>query len=225
MPSTLRRLVRALFVLPLLAPGASRLAAQAPPPDWKWVLDRPAPLAMTADVPDSAWSFVTMAPGWHLTTGPGAFVFHPAYEGRGQFSVEVEAFLFPGKSSEGWGIFFGARDLERASDRTYSAVLVRHDGAVSVVSQRGTVLTTHRAWLADSAVRVQRADSTARNVVRADVERDRVLVRVNGAPIAVLKRADLPVDGLLGFRVGREVNLHATRLDVTYRLAPVPPPR
>ncbi len=163
-----------------------------------------------------------MPPGWHLTTGPGAFVFHPAYEGRGQFSVEVDAFLFPGGSSEGWGLFFGGTSLDRPTDRTYCAVLVRHDGAVSVISQRGATVTTHREWSADSAVRIQRGDSTARNAVRADVERDRVVVRVNGSQVATFNRTDLPADGALGFRVGRGVNLHAIRLDVTYRLAPVP---
>ncbi len=199
-------------------------AQQAPPADWKWVLDAPARMVTTSEVPDSAWTFVAMPPGWHLTTGPGAFVFHPAYEGRGQFSVEAEAFLFPGQSSAGWGIFFGASDLARPDNRTYSAILVRHDGAVSIVSQRGTNVTTHRAWAPDTLVRVQRGDSTARNAVRADVGRDSITVRINGARVAAFDRASLPVDGALGFRVGRGVNLHAIRLDVTYRLAPVPVP-
>jgi hypothetical protein len=30
------------------------------------------------------------------------------------------------------------------------------------------------------------------------------------------------VEGAFGFRVGREVNLHITTLDITERLAPVP---
>lgn len=145
--------------------------------------------AATADARDSSWTLVAMPPGCHLTTGPGAFVFHPAYDGRGQFSVEAEAFLFPGQSSAGWGIFFGGSELARPDNRTHTAVLVRHDGAVSVISQRGTDVTTHRAWAPDTAVRVQRGDSTARNAPRADV------------------------------------NLHAIRLEVTYRLAPLPAKR
>jgi hypothetical protein len=74
----------------------------------------------------------------------------------------------------------------------------------------------------DSAVRVQRGDSTARNAIRAEVGRDSVIVRVNGARVAALDRAAVPIDGALGFRVGKGVNLHLIRLDVTYRLAPVP---
>ncbi len=138
------------------------------------------------------------------------------------FSVEAEALLFPGQSSAVCGIFFGGSELARPDNRSYSAILVRHDGSVSVISQRGTNVTTHRAWAPDTAVRVQRGDSTARNAVRADVGRDSITVRINGARVAAFDRATLPVDGALGFRVGRGVNLHAIRLDVTYRLAPVP---
>lgn len=212
--------VRLLLLLLVVAPTVR--AQMSAPPEWKWTLDAPARLVTTAQVPDSTWSFVEMPPGWHLTTGPGAFVFHPAYEGRGQFTVEAEAFLFPGANDAWWGIFFGASALDSANDRSYSAVLVRRDGAVSVISQRGSAVTTHRDWAPDSAVRAQRGDSTARNVVRADVERDRIVLRVNGVPVATLSRVDLPADGALGFRIGQGVNLHIIRLDVTYRLAPVP---
>ncbi len=97
-----------------------------------------------------------------------------------------------------------------------------YDAAVTVVSQRGSSSTTPRAWTPDTAARAQRGDSTARNVIRADIGRDSVTVRINGARVAAFGRAALPTDGALGFRVGRGVNLHAVRLDVTYRLAPVP---
>jgi hypothetical protein len=206
----------------ILGSPAVVAAQPATPPDWKWVLDAPARLVTSATLPDSAWTFVAMPPGWHLTTGPGAFVFHPAYEGRGQFSVEAEAFLFPGRSPHGWGIFLGGSDLERRENRSYTMILVRHDAAVSIIRQRGATSETVRAWSPDPVVRAQRGDSTARNSIRADVSRDSVVVLINGSRIAAFDRAALPVDGTLGFRVGEGVNLHAIRLDVTYRLAPVP---
>ena len=37
-----------------------------------------------------------------------------------------------------------------------------------------------------------------------------------------LPRSELNLDGQFGFRVGKDLNLHASRLDVTHRLAPVP---
>lgn len=215
--------IRALIICLCSALSSMPSAAQlATPSDWKWVLDAPARLITSGDVRDSAWTFVAMPPGWHLTTGPGAFVFHPAYAGHGAFTVEAEAFLFPGQSAHGWGIFLGGHDLDRPGGRAYTAILVRHDGAVTMFSERNAQVVTHRAWMADSAVRVQRGDSTARNAIRADVGRDSVVVRINGTRVAAIDRGAVPIDGALGFRVGQGVNLHVIRLDVTYRLAPAP---
>jgi hypothetical protein len=48
---------------------------------------------------------------------------------------------------------------------------------------------------------------------------------VNGTRVRTWPRTELAIDGAFGFRVGKRVNLHATRLDVTHQLAPVPPGR
>ena len=40
--------------------------------------------------------------------------------------------------------------------------------------------------------------------------------------IAKVPRAGLSTDGAFGFRVGKDLNLHISTLDVTHRLAPVP---
>jgi len=45
-----------------------------------------------------------MAPGWHLTTRPGAIVFLPDYTNRGRFVLESESFRFPGTSPAGFGV-------------------------------------------------------------------------------------------------------------------------
>ena len=45
---------------------------------------------------------------------------------------------------------------------------------------------------------------------------------LNGTRVGTWARAQLSLDGAYGLRVGAKVNVHATRLDVTNRLAPVP---
>jgi hypothetical protein len=65
-------------------------------------------------------------------------------------------------------------------------------------------------------------EGTAKNVMRVSVDADSVRVDVNGTRASTLPRGVLPLDGTFGFRVGRDLNLHASRLDITYRLAPVP---
>src|SRR5688572_21796033 len=83
---------------------SSGASAQHTPQGWRWVTDRPAAGAEL--------SFITMAPGWHITTKPGTLLFHPGFEGRGRYSVEAEIFLFPGDNQEEYGLFIGGSDLE-----------------------------------------------------------------------------------------------------------------
>ncbi|MDZ4863319.1 MAG: hypothetical protein SGJ01_07720 [Gemmatimonadota bacterium] len=51
------------------------------------------------------------------------------------------------------------------------------------------------------------------------------VLKANGLDVLVLPLAGVSLDGQFGFRVGRGVNLHASTLHVTSRLAPVPAPR
>jgi hypothetical protein len=66
MRRTLFFVILALFVL-----IASSHAQLRTPSDWRWRTDAPAQLVTGEDVPASAWRFVAMPPGWHVTTGPG----------------------------------------------------------------------------------------------------------------------------------------------------------
>jgi len=45
---------------------------------------------------------------------------------------------------------------------------------------------------------------------------------VNGAKVLTVPRAGVETDGRFGFRVGKDVNLHISTLNVTRKLAPVP---
>jgi hypothetical protein len=43
---------------------------------------------------------------------------------------------------------------------------------------------------------------------------------VNDSLVVTLARGQVPTDGMFGFRVGKDVNVHITTLDVLQRLAP-----
>jgi hypothetical protein len=79
------------------------------------------------------------------------------------------------------------------------------------------------AWKAnDAVVPHPGGDATARNVLRVEVGATDVAFSANGKEIAKVPRAGLATDGAFGFRVGKDLNLHISTLDVTQRLAPVP---
>ncbi len=202
-----------------VAPASAQLAT---PTEWKWVTDTPAELVTQQAVPEGGWRFVAMPPGWHVTMGPGGVLYEPSYRADDRFAVEAEIFLFPSPDNVGYGVFLGGQNLESAT-RSYIAFLARGDGSAGIFHYDGTTAQPVVAWSKHEAVLAGKPNGTSKNVIRVEAERDSVVFKVNGGVITTLARADLAVAGHVGFRVDGGVNLHASNLDITYRLAPTPP--
>lgn len=198
---------------------ASASAAQhTVPSEWHWVLDRSAQLVETAAVPDSAWRFVEMPPGWHVTTGPGAFLHAPRLRARAPFVLASTAYLFPNPSNEGFGLFIGDddRDPELPSG---TAFLLRRDGAATIVRADGPMFEPVVPWTVVAGARPH-TGGVVENHLAIDVGADSVAFMVNADTLAVLPRDEIPVEGRFGFRIGSGLNLHISTLDLTSRLAP-----
>jgi hypothetical protein len=215
--------MRSLVLVSTLLCAAVPLTAQRATPDG-WLVRVDGAIADTI-------SHVEMPPGWHMTTGPrGAVLYHPSQVTDGRFVVESQFYLFPGTSGDGHGLFIGGRGLDGTSP-SYLAFLVRRDGSAAVFHMAGAAEHTLVPWTRQDAVARPPAEGgTADNLLRVAVEPDSIRFSVNGARVATLPRGDAPVDGLFGFRLGAGINLHASQLDVTRRLAPFParrpaPPR
>ena len=194
------------------------------PTDWKWRTDSPATVTDSdTNMTVSQWFYVGMAPGWHVTTNPGVLLFHPGHEGRGNFSLRSEIFLFPGNNQEEYGLFIGGRTLEQSSAApSYTAFVLRRDGRAAVLKRTGTTLTTLVDWKANAAVLPQAGTEAMKNALNVDVAAADVVFSVNDKEVARVPRADVVTDGAVGFRVGTSLNLHITTFDLTHRLAPVP---
>lgn len=209
----MRPSVFVLAALCIALPAAAQQHTTAPSV-LKVRLDEPAP--------DSAVSHVTMPPGWHITTGPGALLHDAANVAHGRFAVEAEVFLFPGESQEGYGLFIGGATIEGTAPPSYLAFLVRRDGGATIVQHAAGRATTLVSLARADAVTAHTGQGTARNVLRVAVEPDSIRFSVNGSRVTALPRGDLPADGLFGFRIGKALNLHISQLDLTRRLAPAP---
>jgi len=219
----MRRLVTVLIAFCACTP--SLLIAQlTTPTDWKWRQDAAAPLAAGAKMEPGSWVFVQMPPGWHVTTGPGVLLY-PTTQGEigGNFSLEAEVFLFPGESTDEYGVFLGGQDIDSSAAPDYSAFVLRRDGHAAVLRRRTGQTTPLAAWQRHEAIVIGKAgDDPVKNVVRIDVDAVNAALWVNGAKVLTVPRADLRADGRVGFRVGKDMNLHITTLNVTRKLAPVP---
>jgi hypothetical protein len=193
------------------------------PTDWKWRQDAPAPLAPGAKMEPGSWVFVQMPPGWHITTGPGVLLYPTSNgEGSGNFSMEAEIFLFPESSAEEYGLFLGGRDIDGSATPAYLAFVLRADGHAGVLRRAGGQTTALADWQKHDAILVKHEKEAAKNVIRVDVDPVNVTMTVNGAKVLSVSRAEVETDGRIGFRVGKDVNLHISTLNVTRRLAPVP---
>lgn len=206
--------------------GRAAAQGQTAPAGWKWLTDGAARMVATeAEAkggPGRMW-FVEMAPGYHVTTGPGAVLYHPNLTAEGRFELESEFFLFPDASGAEYGVMIGGKQLD-GSDARWLALVVRGDGSAGVMERKGGADRMVREWRAASAVVAAKPGGSARNVVKVVVGAD-VRFLVNGAEVAKLPRADIDADGAVGLRVGNGVNLHVTSFDLLRRLAPVPPPK
>lgn len=210
--------------LPLLCLVASALGAQgiAPPAPagWRWATDSAARLSSRTDsIFPGTFSFVSMAPGWHITMGPGGVLFHPDARAWGRFEVQSRLILFPGTAPQEYGVFVGGAALETRSP-SWSAFVVRRDGRAAVLRHENGATLEIMPWTAAAGVKA----GAATNVVRVQVD-TAVHFVVNDSTVAVLPKSAVVTDGVYGFRIGRDLNLHITTLDATVRHAPVPPPK
>jgi hypothetical protein len=210
------------FLLLTLCLPAAASAQLETPTDWKWTLDEPATLSDGEGVEPGKWWFVAMPPGWHITMGPGGLVYQPDFEGKGRFVLESELFLFPDSSEEGVGLFVGGGDLEGPQKR-YTSFELRRDGAAAVMRYRDGAGDALVAWSRQDAIPPHGGRDPEKHTLRVEVTPERVTFQVNDAEVANLPRAEVGPDGRLGFRVGRAVNIHVVRLDLTYLLAPPRP--
>ncbi|UCG84835.1 MAG: hypothetical protein JSW71_12840 [Gemmatimonadota bacterium] len=184
---------------PLLAQELER------PADWQVRFDRP--------TSDSVY-FVTMTPGWHLTTGPSAIFYNPSTTAAGEYRVSSEIYLFPGDRREGFGLFIGGTDLE-GEGQSYLYFLIRKDGRYIVKRRNGVETPTITPWTEHPAIVRQSGDQQAKNVLEIDVGPERLTFYVNGETVTSIPRGALLTDGVVGLRVNHNLNLHVTSLTIT----------
>lgn len=194
---------------------AHLLAAQdfERPEDWQIRFDEPGASE------DQLEMFVSMPPGWHVTSGPAAIYWGPEMEASGEYRIEMEVFLFEpqGMMREAFGFFAGGRGLD-GDEIEYTYFLIRDGGEFIVKRREGADAPTIHPWTGHEAILgwADRGDgATAKNILAAEADANEVRFFVNDAQVAALPRAQVAMDGMYGFRVNHMLNLHISRLEVT----------
>jgi len=200
-------------VLMIGLPGHTLAQDHERPADWNVRFDNPEASE------DQLEMFVTMPPGWHVTSGPAGIYWGPEMEAEGEFRLEMEVFLFdPGRRREAFGIFFGGREL-MADAIEYSYFLIRNGSQFIVKRREGSEYPTILGWPGHEAILVYNQDEggSEKNVLAVEAGTETVHFFVNDAEVASLPRSEVAADGTFGFRVNHGLNLHITRVDLTSR--------
>ena len=180
------------------------------PAGWAARTDKP-----TAKIEDS--KFVTMGPGFHVTSGPAAIYWRDANTITGPFTAtatftQTKAPMHP----EAYGIIFGGNDLA-GGNQSYMYFLVRGDGKVMVKHRAGNEVHTIMGWTDAAAVHKQDAEGKATNTLTVDASRaDSVRLLVNGAEVTALPMSRPgSTNGIVGLRVNHNLDVHVADFTVT----------
>lgn len=162
--------------------------------------------------------FVTMPPGWHVTTGPAVILWEPGTTASGEYRVEADIHLFdPAGRREAFGLFLGGADLHGEGQR-YTYFMLRDGGQFLVKRRAGAETPTVVDWTGHPSIRkwADRGDgASVLNNIAVEVRGDRVRMFVNGEEVSSVPRSQVDVEGVVGLRVNHNLNLHVSRLEVT----------
>ena len=219
------RLLTAAAVFVLFAPAGS-LAAQADPdravagggtfpPGWNVRTEpnrqtgQPAPLANV--------KFTNMGPGGlHTTVGPAAIYWRHQDTVSGNYHVVAKMIqMKPPAHPEAFGIFIGGKNLADSA-QTYTYFLVRPTDGMYSIRRRSSYTARPTAvveWTASDAV-VKGASGEAANELSIESRGGKVRFMVNGKEVHSANTADLDVNGVVGYRVNHNLDVHLGPLGI-----------
>ena len=202
------RPLTALWMLALAMP----LSAQDWPEGWEHRTDQHG-----ADA--SGIAFVTMEPGWHVTTGPSTILYDASNTATGEYSVTSQMHLFdPEGRREAFGIFVGGADLQ-GPEQAYTYFLIRDGGEYLVKTRHGAETSDVIGWTGHESILSfadrEEGGASVANTLSIRVGADQVHFSVNGSEVARVASDDLALEGIVGLRVNHRVNLHVSSLDIS----------
>ena len=204
------RSIRLILLLAILTSTSLSAQADKRPEGWRVRLDKPGP--------DSAKVvFSSMAPGWHVTTGPAVILWNPATTAKGAYKAETNTHLFKPASehAEAFGLFVGGANLD-AENEWYTYFMIRNDGQYLVKQRAGKETKDVIPWTKSPAIKLfdGKTESVA-NLLTIIAGPTTVDFLINGTKVASKPRADVTADGIVGLRVNHNLNLHVAKLEVT----------
>jgi hypothetical protein len=197
-----------ILILSALLVGTPAVAQQGEaggfPEGWQARVDR--------DRPAENVVFTTMGDGFHVTTGPAAVLYNPAWTASGDYEVSARFTQTRAPNHpEAYGIVIGGSELQGEA-QAYSYFLVRGTGEYFIATRHGAERSIVTPWTAHEAIAAQNEAGRQTNVLGARVAGDQVIFTVNGTEVARRPRTDVRADGVFGLRVNHNLDVHVDQI-------------
>jgi len=221
----MRNTVIALVALAIAAPLAAQQqqAKEKDPTKAVEAVPLPTGWSMRLDDKDATKSakFVTMGPGFHVTSGGAAIYWRAADAQKDNYTVtasfhQTAKITGHGDHGEAYGVFVAGRDLSDAAKESYLYFEVRQDGSYLVNHRAGAEVHKLVEWTPNAAVKKIDDAPTASNELAIKVAADSVRFIVNGTQVNALPRGAMLGDmsGQAGVRVNHNLDVHVGSFSV-----------
>lgn len=205
------RLLTAALIAATLMLSASADAQSKRPAGWQTRFDK----GEHANHGTDTLVFETMAPGFHVTTGPAVILWHPDSSARADVAVEAVLQLFDtkGRDREGYGMIVGGKDLA-GDGQAYTYFLLRNDGKFIVKQRKGAETPTVVNWTDHPAIVkwTAAAGASVKNTLAVKPVGKEVHFLINGQVVHRAPTTQVDTNGIFGVRVNHSVNLHVERI-------------
>jgi len=160
--------------------------------------------------------FVSMGPGFHVTSGPAAIYWNPANAAKGNYTVKASLTQTKAPTHrEAYGVFIGGDDL-KGDKQSYLYVVIAGTGEYTIKHRAGSQTHTVVDWTASPALKKADEAGKATNEVAVEVGND-VRVLLNGTEVFKEAKGKVmgSLDGQVGLRVNHNLDVHVGSFSVT----------
>lgn len=161
--------------------------------------------------------FTSMGDGLHTTVGPAAIYWRDRDTISGNYHVVAKMTQMKNPAHpEAFGIFIGGKNLAD-SGQTYTYFLVRPIDGMYSIRRRSAYMTRPTAvveWTASDAVTKADANGSAANELSIQVQGGKAKFMVNGKEVYNGDGANLDVNGVVGYRVNHNLDVHLGPLGI-----------
>ena len=144
---------------------------------------------------------------YHFVMGPAGTFYNPAWTKTGNYKYSARVTQTKAPTHPiAYGLIIGGVDVGSATP-TYTYFLVHNVGEYFISNWEGARPKTVVDWTAHASVAKQGADGKQVNTLGVEVAGADVIFSVNGTEVKRLPKAQLHVDGMIGFRIGHNLDV------------------